>query len=159
MRTRSLYPTLKAIRLTLINLLLICSLAQAQQLEPTSESSALESYDFHIQKYRKNQTLGIINLAAGGVFLITGMVISFDDALWDAMGDAFVDGEGEADLKINGFMIGGVCASLASIPFFMKANEHKKKANLLLGTSQSTLNNNHFKSPKNIGITLVIPID
>lgn len=159
MRTRSLYPTLKAIRLTLINLLLICSFTQAQQLEPASEPLALESYDFHMQKYRENRTVGFILAAAGGISLITGMVISFDDALWDAMGDAFVDGEGEAGLKINGFMIGGVCASLASIPFFMKANEHKKKVNLLLGTSQSTLNNNHFETPKNIGITLVIPID
>ncbi|WP_242157318.1 hypothetical protein [Aestuariivivens sediminis] len=159
MRTQSLRLTLKAIRLTIINLLMFCSITHAQKLEPSSVSSNIESYDFHIQKYKETRTIGFILAAAGGVSLITGLVISADDALWDAMGDAFVDGEGEAGLKLNGFMIGGVCASLASIPFFVKADDHKKKANLLLSTSQSPFNNTTFSTPKNIGITFVIPID
>ena len=161
METKLSNSMIKTIGVSLISLLLVCNLANCQLLEPSTENPQLESYDFHIKKYKTNRTTGNVLLVTGSASFLTGLIINVADVPGAAF-EAILEGESEAEAGTDlgsGLMIGGAVAALASIPFYTKAKEHKKKANLLLGTTQSSLENTRLNIPKNIGVSLVIPID
>ena len=150
---------IKTIGAVSISLFMFCNLANSQKLEKATDTLPLESYDFHFKKYKTNLTVGRVLIATSGVCFITGIVLVIADVP-NAIVDSAFEGEGTAGNDLSsGIMIGGVVTGLASIPFFIKANDHKKKANLLLGTTQSTLENTRLNLPKNIGVSLIIPID
>ena len=150
---------IKTMGIISICLLLVFNLANCQILEKPTETPQLETYDFHMQKYKTNLTVGRVLVVTSGVCFITGIVLVIADVP-DAIVDSTFEGEGTAGTDLSsGIMIGGIVTGLASIPFFIKANEHKKKANLLLVTTQTTLENTRLKMPKNIGVSLIIPID
>ena len=151
----------KTTGITFICLFLVCNLANCQLLEQSTENPQLESYDFHIKKYKTNRTTGKILLITGSACLITGLIINIADVP-GAVFEAILEGESEAEAGTDlgsGLMIGGAVAALASIPFYTKAKEHKKKANLLVGTTQTKLENTRLNMPKNIGVSLIIQID
>lgn len=150
---------IKTLGLVSICLLFVFNLAYCQMLEQNTETLQLETYDFHIQKHKTNQTVGKVLVVTSGVCFITGIVLVIADVP-NAIVDSAFEGEGTAGNDLSsGIMIGGLVTGLASIPFFIKANEHKKKANLLLGSTQSTLENTRLNLPKNIGVSLIISID
>jgi hypothetical protein len=145
----------------LIIIFMVCNLANGQMIESSNESPQLESYDFHFKKYKANRTAGKILLATGSASFLTGLIINIADVP-DALIETILEGESEGEAGTDlgsGLMIGGIVAGLASIPFHIKAKEHKKKLNLLVGTTQTTLENTRLKMPKNIGVSLIIQID
>ena len=151
----------KTMGIITISIFLVCNMANCQMLELSTESPQLESYDFHFKKYKTNRTIGNILLVTGSVCFATGLIINLadvDDTFFEMVFEGKSEGEAGTDLG-TGLMAGGAIAALASIPFHIKANEHKKKANLLLGTTQIPLGNTKFNIPKNIGATLIIPIN
>lgn len=149
---------IKTMGIISICLLLVCNLANCQILEPSAESSKLETYDFHIKKHQDNMKTSKILIIGGGIVSFTGIVLTLID-----MGNTFVEaaftGEAEGSALGPSLLFGGGAIMLASIPFRLKANEHEKKANLLIGTSQSALQNSKINIPKNIGVSLIIPIN
>ena len=130
------------------------NLISGQVLE-TSE----KSYDFHMDKYRKNRTAAKICAFSGGASILAGFILILSE-VDDALIDAAFEGEGEAGSDLSSaLIIGGGAAVLASIPLFIKANEHSKNAVLLLGSSQNNISDINFLIPKNLGVTLLIPLD
>ena len=91
MNTKSFKSLFKTIGIVIV-LLLVCSQANCQALEPSMGNPQLETYDFHIKKYKTNRTSGTILLITGSVSFVAGAVINFGDALEDAIF------EGEGDL-------------------------------------------------------------
>lgn len=165
MKTLSFFKRFNTIVLTVISLLLVCDLITCQELEKSVETKQLGTRDFHIKKAKENRKTGIILGSLGGACFLTGAVIliydtidDVDDAIWDATWEGEGEADGTSDLS-TGLMIGGAVVGLASVPFFIKAKEHKKKAKLLIGTSQVQMSNTKVNIPKNIGISLVIAID
>ena len=149
----------KTTGLVSICLLLVCNLANCQMIEPSTESPKLQSYDFHIKKFKSNRTTGNILIITGSACFVTGLIINIADTP-NAIVDAAFEGEGTIGTDLGtGLMAGGAIAALASIPFHLKAKEHKKKADLLLGTTQAVLGNIKVNMPKNIGVSLIIPIN
>ena len=165
MKTLSFFKRFNTIVLTVISLLLVCELITCQEIEKSVETKQLETRDFHIKKAKENRKTGIILGSVGGVCLLTGVGIfvyntinEVDDAVWDATWEGESEADGSSDLS-TGLMIGGAVVGLASVPFFIKAKEHKKKANLIIGTTQAPISATKVNITKNIGVSLVIPID
>jgi len=161
MKPKLYWYIVKSKAITLAGMLLLCTLANSQALEPSKQDSQLGTYDFHINKYKANRTIGKILLITGSVSFLTGMVINLAD-VDNTIIEMAITGENESTAGTDlgsGLMIGGAVASLASIPFYIKAKEHNKKANLLLGTTQSTFGDTKVNIPKNIGFSMIIPIN
>ena len=157
MNTKSFKSLFKTVGM-LFGLLLVYDQANSQALEPSKESPQLETYDFHLKKYHDNLKAGKILFIAGGVTGLAGAIITLaetDHVIWEAV----TTGESEGSALGPSLMIGGGVVMLASIPFYIKAKEHEKKANLLIGTSQSALKDSRINLPKNIGVSVVIPIN
>ena len=145
---------LKTIAIRLFFLFMGINLVSGQVLD-TSE----KSYDFHMEKYRKNDTAAKICAISGGASILTGFILIFSEAD-DAFVDAITEGEGEAGSDLSSaLIIGGGIAALVSIPLFIKAKEHHNNAQLLLGSSQKNISDINVYVPKNLGFTLLIPID
>lgn len=161
MKTKLYKCIIKTMGVTLISLLLVCNLANCQVIEPTTGSPQSETYDFHIKKYHDNKKAYTILGITGGVSLVTGFVVALANTPSAIVESAF---EGGSDVKAgsdlsSGLMIGGGVAIVAAIPFYLKAKDHEKKASLLIGTTQSALENTKVNIPKNIGVSLIIPIN
>jgi len=161
MKPKFYWYSAKSKCITLAGVLLLCTLANSQALEPSKQDSQLETYDFHIKKYKSNRTTGRILLITGSVSFVAGMVINLAD-VDNTIIEMAITGESEGTAGTDlgsGLMIGGAVAALASIPFYIKAKEHDKKANLLLGTTQSAFGDTKVNIPKNVGISVIIPIN
>ena len=161
MKTLSFFKRFRTLGLTIVGILLICDLTISQELEKPVKYEQEGTYNFHIQKAKQNRTVGFIFVGLGTASFLTGVVLLIAD-IPASMVDAAFDDDGESDVGTGlstGLMIGGAAVSLVSIPLFASAREHKKKANLLIGTTQVVLGNTKSVVPDNIGISLVIPID
>ncbi|WP_242155954.1 hypothetical protein [Aestuariivivens sediminis] len=97
---------------------------QSQVLEDKTKQSPQEVYDYHFSKMRSNKTAAWITLG-GGVAMVVGGIV------WNS--SAFTIGPDSEDVTDGLWLsyLGGATA-LASIPLFIAAGKHKKKAEIQL---------------------------
>jgi len=99
-------------------------IAQSQVLENNTNQSPQEMYDFHISKMRANKTAAWITLG-GGIAMVVGGIV------WNS--STFTIGPNSEDVT-DGLWLSylGGATTLVSIPLFIAAGKHKKKANIQL---------------------------
>ncbi|WP_242086476.1 hypothetical protein [Aestuariivivens sediminis] len=97
---------------------------QSQVLEDNTNVSSQNQYDYHIGKMRANKTAAWITLG-GGVAMVVGGIV------WNS--SSFTIGPDSEDVTDGLWLsyLGGATA-LASIPLFIAAGKHKKKAEIQL---------------------------
>jgi len=105
---------------------------QSQGLEDNTNQSPQEIYDYHISKMRVNKTAAWITLG-GGVAMVVGGIV------WNS--SAFTFGPDSEDVTDGLWLsyLGGATA-LVSIPLFIAAGKHKKKATIQLKNGAVGLN-------------------
>ena len=96
---------------------------QSQVIDSTMTESKKEIYDFHIERSHKLKKTGYILLAAGGGAILTSYLIASNAGIY-------------SDEMTAGVLIflAGAGSTVASIPLFITAHNHKKKAELILST-------------------------
>lgn len=106
----------------LLLLALLCSvqMMQGQVIDSTMTESKKEMYDFYLDRSKKLKKTGHILLAAGGGAVLTGILIGANADGWSGAGTGAL------------IFVAGVGSSIASIPLFITAHNHKKKAELIM---------------------------
>lgn len=119
-------------------LLMFCfgfmNLALGQQIPSNSNQTPQELYDFHISKKKANNLSGWLALGSGTAMIIGGLG-------WNLSG-GLVDGDSTNNSKGLWLSYLGGATTLASIPLFISAGKHKKKAKIQLQQDAIGLNNN-----------------
>lgn len=116
----------------------------SQVLAEEKNQSPQELYDFHISKKKANKTAGWITFGGGIAMIIGGFGINTSGGILD--GDTTNNSKG---LWLS--YLGGA-TTLASIPLFISAGKHKKKANIQLQNGALG-----FKNEVNFtGVSLVV---
>ena len=100
-------------------------LVQSQVIEPSTEKSQKEMYDFYISKHKKLKKTGLILLGAGVVATGVGYAIAYNGSLYD---DEFTAGAGLA--------LAGVLTTISSIPVLIISGSNKRKANAIEGSGE-----------------------
>lgn len=102
--------------------------ALGQVLTEEENQSPQELYDFHLKKKRANNLAGWLALGGGVVTVVTGFIVSTDELI-----DS-IDLNSDTNSKNNGewLVVAGGVMTLASIPLFISAGKHKKKAKIQL---------------------------
>jgi hypothetical protein len=127
-----------------IIVILICVSSQfsfTQVLDTTQEKTNKEWYDFHIKKKKTNNTAGWITLGGGVAMILGGLAIN--------VGDGILSDNGDKGLWLS--YLGGA-ATVVSIPLFISAGSHKRKAKLYVEQGTVGLQ----KSSQFTGVTLHI---
>jgi len=109
-------------------LLIFClgfiNLSTAQETPINSNQSPQELYNFHFSKKKENNLAGWITLGGGAAMIIGGLG-------WNLSG-GIVDGDSTNNNKGLWLSYLGGATTLASIPLFIAAGKHKKKAKIQL---------------------------
>lgn len=100
-------------------------LVQSQVIEPSTEKSQKEMYDFYISKHKKLKKTGLILLGAGVVATGVGYAIAHNGSLYD---DESTAGAGLA--------LAGVLTTISSIPVLIISGSNKRKANAIEGSGE-----------------------
>ncbi|TJY34668.1 hypothetical protein [Pontimicrobium aquaticum] len=96
----------------------------SQEIPKNSQKASQELYDFHIRKKKANKLAGWITLVGGVAMIVGGYGIN--------MSGGIVDGDSTNNNKGLWLSYLGGATTLASIPLFISAGKHKKKAKLQL---------------------------
>jgi len=118
---------------------------QSQVIEPTTNKSSQELYDFYTLKQKKNKTAAWIFLGSGLAVTAVGFEIG-------NKGD--LDDIGTTGLLV---VLGGA-TTLASVPFFIAAGKNKRKAWLSLKKVQNSVGNINFDNSNYLSVSITIPI-
>lgn len=96
---------------------------QSQVIDSTMTESKKEISDFHFERSHKLKKTGYILLAAGGGAILTSYLIASNAGLYST------------EMGVGSLIfLAGVGSTVASIPLFITAHNHKKKAELILST-------------------------
>ena len=125
---------MKQILLLLIFCLGFINLTTGQQMTTNSNQSPQELYDFHISKKKANNLAGWITLGSGAAMIIGGLG-------WNVSG-GIVDGDINNNNKGLWLSYLGGATTLASVPLFIAAGKHKRKAKIQLQQGAVGLYNN-----------------
>ncbi|WP_347923119.1 hypothetical protein [Pontimicrobium sp. SW4] len=110
-----------------IGLFVIClgfiNLSIGQEIPTNSNETPQELYDFHISKKKSNNIAGWITLGGGAAMFIAGIGINLDPKQLASSQD------NNKGLWLS--YLGGA-TTLASIPLFIAAGKHKRKAKIQL---------------------------
>jgi len=98
--------------------------AIGQQISQSQNQTPQELHDFHISKKKENNLTGWITLGGGTAMIIGGLG-------WNLSG-GIVDGDSTNNNKGLWLSYLGGATTLASIPLFIAAGKHKKKAKIQL---------------------------
>lgn len=116
----------------------------SQVLEDEKNQSPQELYDFHISKRKANNTAGWITFGGGIAMIVGGFGIN--------TGGGIIDNDSTNNNKGLWLSYLGGATTLASIPLFISAGKHKKKANIQLQNGALG-----FKNEVNFtGVSLVV---
>jgi len=131
-------------RLLGILLILIMSsqLIQGQVIEPQSEKTPQQLYDFYSLKQNRTKTAAWICIGSGIVMIGAGMAINVGAT--NANGGLWLSYVGAA-------------TTLVSIPLFIKVGNHKRKAKLYLKSKNVTFNVISIEKSNYLAIGLTIP--
>ena len=127
---------------------------QSQLIESTTNKSSQESYDYHTLKQKKNKTTAWILLGSGVVITMAGLVVNSADEAATAVTLGLIDVE--AEHHGDWMIYVGSAATIASIPFFISAGKHKKKATLSLNNAVSSIKSPKFSNKNYTTVSLAI---
>jgi hypothetical protein len=96
--------------------------ALGQAVTDVEKQSAQELYDFHISRKKENNTAGWITLGGGIAMIVGGMAFNLSGGIMD--NDTTNNNDG---LWLS--YLGGA-TTLVSIPLFIAAGSHKRKAQI-----------------------------
>lgn len=123
---------------------------QSQVIEPTTDKSSQELFDFYTLKQRKNKTTAWVMLGSGIGMTIAGIGINMSGGILD--GDSTNNDEG---LWLS--YLGGA-TTIASVPFFIAAGKNKRKAKMYLNNSISKINFSQNRNFNCWSVSLIIPL-
>jgi len=141
---------MKRILSTFLVLLFTFQMVQSQVIEPLTEKSRQEMYDFYSLKAKKQKTTGWILLGTGLAATIGGYAImanNFD--LWDS------DSDGGLAAGTGLFLVGSL-VTIASIPVLIVSGSNNRKARAYLETGTAGTGNITFDNSKYVSIGLKI---
>lgn len=141
--------------LYLIILLLSFQIPQAQLIDNTTTKSQQELFDYHILKQKKNKTTAWILLGSGVAMGIVGIAILENNAE-EIITDIYTGKGSSSGIGSSFLIIAGGASTLASIPFFISAGKHKRKATLSLKGEQNLVGNITFRKYNNLSVSLTI---
>ena len=127
---------------------------QSQVIEPTTNKSSQELYDFHTLKQKKNKTAAWIMLGGGLVMTMAGLVVNSEDEVGEMLTLGFM--KFEKVHKGDWMIYLGSASTLASVPFFIAAGKNKRKAWLSLKGESITFSNLSYKKSKHLSLALTI---
>jgi hypothetical protein len=140
--------------LYLIASVLFFQISEAQVIDNKIAKPPQELYDFHTLKQKRNKTTAWILVGSGLLMTMSGLVINSAD---EAVGAATL---GLADIeevhKGDWLIYAGGVTTLASIPFFISAGKHKRKASLSLKSEQNLVGNITSRKFNNLSIALTL---
>ncbi|WP_067147688.1 hypothetical protein [Pseudotamlana agarivorans] len=116
--------TVKPILILLILYLSFSNHALGQALTEAQNQSAQELYDFHIKKKKTNNTVAWIVLGSGVAMIVGGYGIN--------MSGGIIDNDSTNNNKGLWLSYLGGAVTVASIPLFISAGKHKRKAKIQL---------------------------
>lgn len=105
----------------------VINYAAAQQILQRTNQTPQELYDFHISKKKGNNLAGWLALGGGLVTTITGIVLVGNDVV-----DAVDFNEKTEPRNREWLVYVGGAMTVGSIPLFIAAGKHKKKAQIQL---------------------------
>ncbi|WP_242121573.1 hypothetical protein [Aestuariivivens sediminicola] len=127
---------------------------QAQAIGSTTAEVPQELYDYHTLKHKKNKTTAWILLGSGVAMTVVGFAALKNDG--ERLIRNLFTGK-DASAGPSAFLIiGGGVATLASIPFFLSAGKHKRKATLSLKGGNILVRSNTFQNLNNLSAALTI---
>ena len=122
-------------KIFLLIVLLSSQIAQGQVIEQSNTKSAQELFDYHTLKQKKNKTTAWILLGSGVAMTIGGFATLKNDG--EKLFRNLLTGK-DANAGASAFLIiGGGATTLASIPFFVSASKHGRKATISLKRGQN----------------------
>ena len=124
-------------KIFLLIVLLSSQIAQGQVIEQSNTKSAQELFDYHTLKQKKNKTTAWILLGSGVAMTVGGIAILKNNGK-EIITDIFTGKKSNSGTGSTLLIIGGGATSLASIPFFVSASKHGRKATLSLKRGQNT---------------------
>ena len=119
-----LIKTIKTMLIILIFYLGFVNNGLGQVLPVVKNQTSQELYDFHISEKKANNTAAWTTLAGGAAMIVGGIAINLTEGILD--GDSANNNKG---LWLS--YLGGA-TTLVSIPLFISAGKHKKKAKIQL---------------------------
>ena len=128
---------------------------QSQVIEPTTNKSSQELYDFYFLKQKKNKTAAWIMLGGGLVITMAGLVVNSEDEVGEIITLGFI--EFEKEHKGDWMIYLGSATTLASVPFFIAAGKNKRKAWLSLKKVQNSVGNINFDNSNYLSVSITIP--
>lgn len=122
-------------------IILVCSfqISEAQVIDSTTTKPPQELYDFHTLKQKRNKTTAWVLVGSGLLMTMSGLVVNSADEAAEAAALGLVDVE-EVH-KGDWLIYAGGATTLASIPFFISAGKHKRKASISLKSEQNLAGN------------------
>lgn len=123
---------------------------QSQVIEPTTDKSSQELFDFYTLKQKKNKTTAWIMLGTGIGMTIAGIGIN--------MSGGVLDGDSTNNAKGLWLSYLGGATTIASVPFFISAGKNKRKAKMYLNNSISKIK---FPQNRNLNywsVSLIVPL-
>lgn len=137
-------------------IILVCSfqISEAQVIDSTTTKPPQELYDFHTLKQKRNKITAWVLVGSGLLMTMSGLVVNSADEAVGAATLGLVDVE-EVH-KGDWLIYAGGATTLASIPFFISAGKHKKKASLSLKGEQNLVGNITSRKFNNLSIALTL---
>lgn len=129
-------------------------MSEAQVIDNTTTKSSQELYDFHTLKQKNNKTTAWILFGSGLLITMSGLVVNSADEAVEAvtLGLADIEDVHKGDWLIY---VGGT-TTLASIPFFVSAGKHKRKASISLKSEQNLAGNITSSKFNNLSFALIL---
>jgi len=140
---------MKQMTLQIFILLLSFQMLHGQEIESQLEKSPQQLYDFYSLKQKRTKTAAWICFGSGIVMIGAGMAINVGGGIMD--NDSTNNNEG---LWLSYV---GAATTLVSIPLFIKAGSHKRKAKLYLKSENMTFNVVGIEKSNYLVIGITIP--
>jgi hypothetical protein len=142
-------------KLLILIVLLTSQIALGQVIEQTNTKSSQELYDYHTLKQQQNKKTAWILLGSGAAMTVTGFVILTNNS-GKIITEIFIDKNSNSGTASSLLIIGGGATSLASIPFFISAGKHSKKATLSLRGEQNIVSNIKIDNSNCVALNIII---
>ncbi|WP_372767138.1 hypothetical protein [Lutibacter sp.] len=126
----------------------------SQVIDSETDKSSQELFDFYTLKQKKNKTTAWVMLGLGVVITMAGLVVNSADEAATAVTLGLIDVEAEHGGDWMIYL--GSAATIASVPFFISAGKHKKKATLYLNKAVSSIKSPKFSNKNYTTVSLTI---
>ena len=142
-------------KIFLFFLLLFFQIAYGQVIEKTNNKTSQELFDYHSLKQKNNKTTAWILLSSGVAMTAGGFAIMKNNGK-EIITDIYTGKSSNDGTASTLLIIGGGATTLASIPFFISAGKHKRKATLSLKGEQNIVRNIKIDNSNYLGVNITI---